>query len=135
MGKRLDRNKEWYDVAVIDSGIGEYGRCFRNSYAGQINFIFDEYGAGKIFEKSYFIGSHVCNVLRVMGKYRYHNYNIVNRNGKSSSSALLKALEYLQEQDEIDLIVACLSYDSAVYHNEIQRCCSSLRKKENHFYC
>lgn len=34
----MDRNKEWYDVAVIDSGIGEYGRCFRNSYAGQINF-------------------------------------------------------------------------------------------------
>lgn len=131
----MDRNKEWYDVAVIDSGIGEYGRCFRNSYAGQINFIFDEYGAGKIFEKSYFTGSHVCNVLRVMekyknnSKYRYHNYNIVNRNGKSSSSALLKALEYLQEQDEIDLIVACLSYDSAVYHNKIQRCCSSLREK------
>lgn len=135
MGKRLDRYKEWYNVAVIDSGIGEYGRYFRNSYAGQINFIFDEYGAGKIFKESYFTGSHVCDVLRVMekyknnNKYRYHNYNIVNRNGKSSSSALLKALEYLQEQDEIDMIVACLSYDSAVYHNEIQRCCSSLRKK------
>lgn len=132
MEKKLGRNKEWFDVAVIDSGIGEYGRNFQDYFAGQINFIFDAYGDGKIFEGAYFTGNHSCKVLSVMEKYknnikyRYHNYNIVNGNGKSSSYALLKALEYLLEQDEIDIVVACLSYDSMAYHNEIQKCCSIL---------
>lgn len=131
----MGRNKERYDVAVIDSGLGEYGRYFQDSYVGQINFIFDGYGDGKIFEEAYFTGTHSFNVLSVMEKYknnikyRYHNYNIVNGNGRSSSYALLKALEYLLGQDEIDIVVACLSYDNMAYHNEIQKCCSILREK------
>lgn len=131
----MDRNKEWYDVAIIDSGIGGYYRHYKNYYAGQINFIFDEQGAGKIFEAEYFTGIHAFKVLGVMEKYknnikyRYHNYNIVDEYGRSSSLALLRALEYLLEQDEIDIVVACLSYDSMVYHNEIQKCCSRLREK------
>lgn len=135
MEKKLDRNKEWYDVAIIDSGIGEYSRYYKNYYVGQINFIFDEWGVGKIFEAEYFTGIHAFKVLSIMEKYknnikyRYHNYNIVNESGRSSSLALLRALEYLLEQSVIDIIIACLSYDSMVYHNEIQKCCSRLREK------
>ncbi len=131
----MGRNKEWYDVAVIDSGIGEYCRHYQDYYAGQINFMFDENNAGKIFEASYFTGIHSFHVLSIMEKYkrnstyRYHNYNIVNGYGKSSSFALLKALEYLLEQEEIDIIVACLSYNGTAYHNDIQKCCSMLRQK------
>lgn len=131
----MDRNKEWYDVAIIDSGIGEYSRYYKDYYAGQINLIFDERGAGKIFAGEYFTGMHAFKVLSIMEKYKnnikykYHNYNIVNESGRSSSLALLRALEYLLEQGEIDIVVACLSYDSMVYHNEIQKCCSRLREK------
>lgn len=130
----MSRNKEWYNVAVIDSGIGAYCRYYQDCYAGQINFIFDEYGAGKVFEAEYFTGIHVSKVLSVMEKYknnikyRYYNYNIVDECGRSSSFALLKALEYLLEQTEMDIVVACLSYEGTSYHNEIQKCCSKLRE-------
>lgn len=131
----MDRNKEWYDVAILDSGIGKYYKYYKDYYAGQINFIFDEQGAGKILEAEYFTGIHAFKVLAVMEKYKnnikykYHNYNIVDGYGRSSSLALLRALEYLLEQDEIDIVVACLSYGSIIYHNEIQKCCSRLREK------
>lgn len=131
----MGRNKEWYNVVIIDSGIGKYYRDYRDYYAGQVNFIFDECGAGKIFESEYFTGMHAFKVLSVMEKYknnikyRYHNYNIVNESGRSSSLALLRALTYLLDQNDIDIVVACLSYDSKVYHNEIQKCCSRLREK------
>lgn len=135
MERILDMNKEWYDVVIIDSGIGEYSRLYQDNYTEQINFIFDEYGVGKIFKAKLFTGIHVLKVLNTMEKYRknnryrYHNFNIVNKNGKSSSFALLKALEYLLEQDEIDIVMACLSYDNTDYHYEIQKCCSRLREK------
>lgn len=124
-----------YGVAVIDSGIGNYCKYFQDSFVEQINFWHDSDGYIRVDCTSCFTGIHAVKVISTMEKYRtdkkyfYYNLNIVNKNGMSSSHALLKALEYLLKMDNINVITICLSYDNFTWHQQIQRCCSELKRK------